>query len=338
MSKITLSLILFALPIAAASAQTPVFSVDVNRVYLEISVRDRLSESPIQNLDVTNFLVLEDGAKQRLEFFSPVEQPFTVLMLLDLSGSSHNYLPLIRRAAASFVTGARVQDKIGLLTFRSQTAIYKPPTIERPRIADELKTLEASGQTAFYDALWTALDHLRDVEGRKAIVAFTDGRDNASVRHTYKELYERLAASEVVVYTIHLETEGQTLGQGSLSGSATGRSPNRTARDVLSEPRFGQSSRGGLAPAASVPVGPRAQLITMVEATGGRFYAPNRYDDVEDFYDEIAGDLRSFYSLAYSSSNSQYDGAWRDILVLVSGAERAEARTRKGYWGTPRSR
>jgi VWFA-related protein len=176
------------------------------------------------------------------------------------------------------------------------------------------------------------------VDGRKAIVAFTDGRDNASVRRGYKELYERLVASEVIVYAIHLETEPQTLGQQSLSGGAGERTANRTARDILGEPRFGQSSRRGSPPSVSVPVGPRAQLITMVEATGGRFYSLGRYDDIEHFYREIAGDLGSFYSLAYSSANPKYDGSWRDILVLVSGTQRAEARTRKGYWGVPQTR
>ncbi|MEE8368113.1 MAG: VWA domain-containing protein, partial [Thermoanaerobaculia bacterium] len=186
-----------------------------------------------------------------------------------------------------------------------------------------------------HDAIWAALDRLAKVEGRKAIVAFTDGRDNASVRHTYREVYQRLAASTVVMYAIHLETEQESLGKRSLSNEGSARPPSPAARDILNTPRFGQSAPTAPPQSVSIPSSPRAQLITMAEATGGRFYSPTRYEDIEHAYSEVADDLGSFYRLGYNSSNLNYDGGWRDILVLVPTVNRAEARTRKGYWARP---
>ncbi len=219
-------------------------------------------------------------------------------------------------------------------------------TSDRRAAERAISRIKSGGGTAFYDALMTCIDqYMRNIEGRKAIVVFTDGVDNQLMgsggqgsRTTFNQLYRRIQESDTIVYTIFLDSEGQFPGSGRNTGGWPGGG--------------GRFPRGGLGLPIPLPLpipGPtgnpypggnertayeiaRKQLEEIAEQTGGRNYSPQRAEDLSGAYSQVADDLRIQYLLSYASSNQSQDGRWRAIRVEVRDRPEAVVRTRKGYF------
>jgi VWFA-related protein len=335
--------------------------VSVDSVSLNVSVLDRENGRSIGQLQTEDFLVYEDGVLQQIDELAHAEVPFNLLLLLDVSGSTDSFLPMMKRSAIDFTRQIKVNDRIGIATFNSGVRLIQGFTNDRAVAANAIQTIQAGGGTAFYDALTACLDqYLRDVEGRSAIVVFTDGVDNqlygqpgAGSFVRFDDLYRRIQEIEPLIYTIFLDTEGTfpatTGGRG-----PGGRGPAGTGTIIGV---IGDIMRGGKPPATYPPTNPNPlpnplptprvptsreeraayeeamnQLRLIAEQTGGRFYSPGRIEELSGVYTQIADDLRVQYQLSYSSTNHKNDGRWREIRVQVKNHPRAVVRTRKGYY------
>jgi VWFA-related protein len=142
---------------------------------------------------------------------------------------------------------------------------------------------------------------MKDLEGRKAAILLSDGRDQAfrenapGSLHLFEEAVNSVVRSEVVVYAIglgaHLEDE-------------TDLAQRRSLKEILE---------------------------TFSEKTGGRFYNPEHPGQLAGVYQQITEDLGRQYSLSYNPSNPSRDGRWRVITVEVK-VPGARAFTRPGYF------
>ena len=279
--------------------------VDVNWIYLNVSVRDRLTNRSIPNLERDDFLVYEDSRLQQIEQFQTADEPFSVLLLLDVSGSTEEYVADVKSAAIQFLRQMRSDDRIAIAIFNSSTYMVHAFTSNRGRLERQIRRIRAGGGTAFYDALDICVnDYLYGEEGRKAIVVFTDGVDGQLIgqrrsgsRITFRELYRSIEESESIIYTIFLDTQDRG-GQGN----------NRAY-----ETAYGQ-------------------MQEIADQTGGRFYGPNSIYDIQRMFEEIADDLRVQYMLAYNSTNTENDGAWRKLRIRIRDNQNWVPRTRKGYY------
>jgi VWFA-related protein len=168
------------------------------------------------------------------------------------------------------------------------------------------------------------------VEGRSAIVLFTDGIDNqleggypAGSQTTFDELYRGIQEAEPIIYPIFLDTIG--VGAGAGGGPARKRAPSLEREN--SHPASG-NAQGEF---ASYELAMR-QLQMIADQTGGRMYSPRKIEELAGIYADIAGDLRIQYRLGYIPANSARDDRWREIRVKIKNRPEAVVRTRKGYY------
>ncbi len=325
--------------------------IDVDSVFLNVSVRDRNTNRAISGLQKSDFRVYEDGVDQEVDQMLPSEAPFSLLLLIDVSGSTHSYLDLMKKAAIDFTRQINASDRVAVATFNSSVNLVREFTADREAADHAIRHIKSGGGTAFYDALMTCLDrYMRGIEGRKAIVVFTDGVDNQleggggrGSRTTFDELYRRVQESDTMIYTIFLDTEGDVA------------MPRRASRGGWGTPgwpggRHGSRFPGGSpfpfpipqpmpAPYPRRKVDERAvydearrQLADIADQTGGRMYSPRKISELSEVYSQIADDLRVQYLLGYNSTNRQHDGGWREIRVEVANHPDAVVRTRRGYY------
>ncbi len=334
--------------------------VNVDSVFLNVSVRDRSTNRSIAGLQKPDFLIYEDGVRQQVDQFLPTEAPFNLMLLLDVSGSTASYLRLMKQAAIDFTKQINASDRVAVATFNSNVELVQGFTNDRSAAERAIQKIRSGGGTAFYDALMTCLDrYMRGIEGRSAIVVFTDGVDNqlqgrysAGSRTTYDQLYRRVQESDIIIYTIFLDTEGQVPaargrsrypgGGGWPGGRRGGRFPGSSPFPFpFPTPTPSPSPYPSPSPSpyprqredqTAIYEEARNQLLQIAEQTGGRMYSPHKVDELSSVYSEIADDLRVQYQLGYNSTNRAHDGKWREIRVEVENHPDAAVRTRKGYY------
>ncbi len=331
--------------------------VDVDSVFLNVSVRDRNTNRSVPGLQKDDFRIYEDGAPQQVAQFLPSEAPFNLLLLLDVSGSTASYLKLMKQAAVDFTHQINESDRVAVATFNNSVELIQNFTNDRTAAERAINRIRSGGGTAFYDALMTCLDrYMRGIEGRSAIVVFTDGVDNqlegmGGSMTRYDQLYRRVQEADTMIYTILLDTEGDVMSRapmgrrGGIGGYPGGRRGGRFPGGGFPFPiPFPQPSPSPY-PTPSPSPYPRSQrnesaayeearnqLQEIADQTGGRMYSPHKIDELSGVYSEIADDLRIQYQLAYNSTNLAHDGAWREIRILIDNRPEAVVRTRKGYY------
>src|SRR3989454_273541 len=191
-------------------------------VTVSASVNDR-SGHAFKSLKADDFAVYEDGVKQKIAHFAATEEPFTLLLLLDISGSTRDDITLMKRAARNFLGELRFDDRVGVIVFSREIEMIAEFTDPRARVATAIDGIATTGGeeghkftsntgTSFYDALYLAVEEspLKKVEGRKAIVCLSDGVDSTS-KMTFKETAPLAEKSDASVYFLEMNTEAATL-------------------------------------------------------------------------------------------------------------------------------
>lgn len=322
-------------------------------VTLNASVTDSEGRA-VKTLKSEDFLIYEDGAKQKIAHFSTTEDPFTLLLLLDISGSTENDVALMKRAAKNFLGELRFDDRVGVIVFSKEIEMIAELTDPRADVSAAIERIAATpGKdgarfttntgTSFYDALYLAVEEspLKQVEGRKAIVCMSDGVDVTS-KMKFREIEPLIEKSEASVYFLELNTEEATL-QGLLKPKTDpgyiNLSPSQIDRyyaeyDPESIQRF--RPRSLLTPETTREINAglykisRRELRLLAERAGGRVYPVKTLSDLAGVYKQVADDLRSQYSIAYYPTNKAHDGTWRTIKVETR-VRGATVRSKSGY-------
>ncbi len=145
------------------------------RPMLEFTVTDTEN----RYLDVTrdDLQIEEDGIAQQLESFQEAVAPVSIILTMDQSGSMRRAADSVKEAAHRFVASLRPADSLGVSLFADSSALTQDLTKNRDDASDAIEQYVSKGGTALYDALGLGLERLRHVEGRRALVVLTDGRD-----------------------------------------------------------------------------------------------------------------------------------------------------------------
>jgi VWFA-related protein len=268
----------------------------------------------IPNLKKEDFKIYEDGVEQSLAYFASVERPFTVALMLDVSGSTQSQLSQIREAANTFVSRLRPKDRMMAITFDGQihvlTEAENVSTIRRSK----LHIPAVTDGTVLYDAVNFALKRMAQIPGRKAIVLMTDGVDQNSAV-TLKSTLNDIAEQDVLIYTVQYNTLPQLPQRLS-------QIKNEKARRKIQE----KLMKGY---ATSEPY-----LRTLAEKTGGRFYRADDLSDVGPAFEAITAELGVQYSLGYYPKKISGEGSERGIKVRVRYPNMI-VRARDSYTTTP---
>ena len=322
-------------------------------VTVTASVRDG-GNRPIKSLKASDFAIYEDGVRQKIDHFGTAEVPFALMLLLDISGSTTGDIELIKRAAKSFVSQLRPDDRVGVIVFGGEVEMISEFDDGRARVEaaiDSIAPVMGTGEyrftsktgTSFYDALFLAVEDspLKKIEGRKAIVCLSDGVDSRS-KLAYKDISPLVEKSEASFYFLNLNTEQATLegllkprtdpGYVNFSQSQIDRyyaavdpnSPERFRPREAISPLMKREINAWLYENAS------REEREMAERTGGRVYPVNALTDLDAVYKQVADELRSQYSISYYPINDAHDGRWRKIKVDVRHPG-ATVRARSGY-------
>ena len=298
-----------------ALGQEPVetIRIDSDLVDLKVNVLGFPAHTPPPLLDSKDFRVLEDGVPQEITFFAAADTPFDLVLLLDLSGSNSKNLKMIRNSAKRFVDAARDIDRIALVTFTDQPALYSTFSLDRKKLKKTIDDMgEAVGGTNFWDSMdWVLSDLIPQGQGsglrRSAIVVMTDGIDNAlpevpgpGSRITFPELLERIRTSESIVFPIYLDTEEENVKRYHIPRAA-----------------YAQA---------------REQLGQIANVCGTPLYQAARLSDLDTVYTQVVRDLSTVYSIGYKPSNRSLDGKWRSVEVLLNNRSDLLARTKRGYF------
>ena len=268
---------------------------------------------PLANLKAEDFTIYEDGIRQELSHFAPVTAPISLVMLIDLSGSTEKKIKEMKEAAQKFVTALNPNTRIAVGTFARRFKLITPFVTDRAELSAAIDSIRHSGGgTEYYKAMNTALDLLKDTgETRRVIVVLTDGVDNNLQRGPdptapeFDDLLARVSEEDVTIYPIYFDTENKLDKLGFMFGSSSG-----------------LMRRYAVA---------RQQLDAVAEQTGGAMFTAVRAEDLHDAYQRVAAELQQLYSVAYQPDSLRHNGEFRKVTVKLSRAG-AVAKTRRGYY------
>jgi Ca-activated chloride channel homolog len=310
-------------------AQEEVITTETALVQLNIGVVDKQGHS-ITNLSASDFAVYEDGVRRPILHFEPTDAPFSLVMMLDTSGSTVTFRQQIQGAALRFLDALRPEDRVAIVDFNGKgPKLQLSFSTDRHRIAYTIGVTLATGkgETPLYDALKYSMKELEHEapRRRKAIVVLTDGLDTEA-RNSDRVIVNKASDGEI--------------------SSAIKAENNRQLISVLSDADRQGVTIFPLALPSGDPrhlplpdpaiiamyTAARDRLQILADRTGGRLHEIRRLDDLAKLYAEVAADLRTLYSLAYQPPNpSSHDGKWRQIRVEVLRGELV-ASTKPGYF------
>lgn len=164
----------------------------------------------VTDLTKEEFAIAEDGVEQEIAFFGKVAAPFHVVLMLDTSSSTKDNLRQIQNAAFTFVEQLQTGDRVKVISFDDQVKDLNEFTSDREVLKSAINSTKPGSGTKVYDAVELALNTVRNIKGRKAIVIFTDGMDWHSDNATFQGTVRWLDEEGVVVYPIRYDTRATT--------------------------------------------------------------------------------------------------------------------------------
>ena len=281
--------------LAGARQQTPTFAAGVESVYVDAFVtRDG---RPLSGLAAANFELEDNGERQAVELVAVESLPVTTLLVFDTSGSVEgDKLRALRSASERFVAGLRREDEIGLIAFSHEVRFLARPSPDRASLRRALEGMLASGGTALWDALYTALAVL-DTRARTVVVLFTDGEDNMSF----------LGPNQV-----------KTVAQRS----------NALVQVVGFKPPASRGMRGEV---VEPPEPEHLRTLRQVAlTTGGRFWDAGSPERLGEAFAAIVAATNTRYVLRYEPPQAPRPG-WHRIELRLRG-QKGDVHARRGYW------
>jgi len=313
-----------------------VIKVDTTLVTLPVSVTDRDGRY-IPNLTKSDFRLWEDGVEQQVAFFTSVDKPFSVVLVLDTSGSTRFKIEEIQDAAIAFVNQLRADDRVMIISFDDDIRVLTEFTGDRNRMRDAIRRTRTGNGTRLYDAVDFVINQrLNQVDGRKAVVLFTDGVDTASRQASYASNVRDAEELDALIYPVQYDTFRDVGGGGGgWPGSSRSPSPIGILIDILGRRRGGSGPIGG---GGGGGVGgnrgdyERADryLRELAEKTGARQYQADNTNNLSYAFRNIAEELRRQYSLGYYPIRSPQPGERRQVRVRVNQPNLA-VRSRDSY-------
>jgi len=263
--------------------------------------------------------------KQEISRFEMAPAPFSVVMMLDMSGSTRSFRQNIQMAATRFLDALAPDDRLAVIEFYGKVNLLNDFTVDRRTAFHSISVANGSGDTDLYRGLLFALDKLSGEKNRrKAIVVLTDGVDTDAqdddrkalsslsdeqiptalkpeTNEALRKVLDRSDAQAVTIYPLALPTGDPA------------RLADPTPRQI------------------ALYTAARSRLKLVADRTGGTLNSIKRLEEMGTLYALVAADLRTLYTIEYQPSNAKRDGKWRAIKVEVDRPA-AIPRSRQGYF------
>jgi VWFA-related protein len=317
-----------------------VIRVNTTLVTIPVSVMDRDGRY-IPNLQKEDFRLWEDEVEQQVAYFQSVDKPFSLVLMIDTSGSTRFRLDEIQDSAITFVNQLRPEDRVMVVSFDDSVRVLSEFTSDRNQLRHAIRQTNTGEGTRLYDAVDAVINQrLNRIQGRKAIVLFTDGVDTTSRRSSYEENVRDAEELDALVYPIQYDTYSDVAGGG--GGSWPGANIPTSPVGILAQILGGMGRRrGGIRGGGRGSGTSRSDyelanqyLRDLAEKTGARQYRADTTQNLALAFSNIAEELRRQYSIGYYPKRSAQPGERRQIRVRVNQPNLA-VRTRDSYVFNP---
>jgi len=283
---------------AQTSEDDETIKVETNLITIPVSVTDR-SGFYITDLSQKDFKIFEEDVEQEVAYFGTSEKPFTVVLLIDVSDSTSYKIEEIQAAASAFVQQLKPQDRVTVIEFDNKVKVLTEMTNDREKLNKAISRTGWGNETSIYEAIDFSINkQLNKIEGRKAIVIFTDGVDTSSEKATFEGTVRDAEESGAVVFPIYYNTLQKTM---------------RSGTEAV------EYARG------------KSYLNALADATGGKMvYTESTSKSLTAAFESIAEELRRQYSIGYYPSEAGTTGERRQIKVRVN-RPKLNVRARDSY-------
>jgi VWFA-related protein len=289
--------------------KVPVFRKNVNLVNVIFTVKNKHGLL-IPNLEKDHFDLLEDGKPQTIKFFSALtDQPLTIGLLIDSSYSMNRTLPEEKVVAGGFLQKVLTdKDLAFVISFDISVDLLQDLTSSQHLLREGLDKARINTNTAGMAPM-----------GRPGPVPTAGGQNVGTL--LFDAVY--LASDEVLSHqsgrkAMIILTDGEDQGSKlRLKEAIEAAQRADVIAYVLLITDPGQISNYG-------------DMSKLCEQTGGRIIEANRPDKIDKAFAEIAAELRSQYTLAFTSTNEVNDGKFRRLEVKSKDGYKIQAR--KGYY------
>ena len=271
---------------------------NVDEVLLSCTVIDEKGH-PVEGLTQADFRVWEDNAPQRVSSFRHQDQPVSIGLLIDNSGSMRDKRTAINNAALELMRESNRQDTAFVVNFNDHAYLDQGFTKDLVSLDRGLSHFDSKGTTALYDAVAASADELSKhaTYSKQVLLIVSDGADNASHLTEQKAIQRVQDLGGPVVYSIGLLYDA--------------------------DQREYQSAHEA--------------LQTLSDDTGGVAYFPRSLEEVNSIASDVARDIRNQYTIGYHSTNLSSKGGFRVVHVEAYGRKgmKLSVRTRRGYYAKP---
>jgi len=276
--------------------------LDTDLVTFTVTVTDPYNRL-VTGLDKQHFEIFEDKVRQVIAFFNDEDVPVSLGIVFDVSGSMKGKLDRAREALKAFIDTSHSDDDFFLVGFNQRANLLAEFT-DGDSLSNKLTLVAPEGQTAVYDAVYLAIEKVKQGRhNKRAVLLISDGQDNSS-RYSYGELRKQLKEAGVQIYCIGIvELGGGSGGTLDLQGQA-----------ILEE---------------------------IAQTTGGKSFFPRSAAELEDMTTRIALELRHQYSIGYEPTNVKRDGQWHKIKVQVKpprGLPALRVQHKEGYYSVQKKK
>jgi len=327
-------LLLFCLTLGLAcpisvSAQDPQsdspIKVQTTLVSVPVIVSDRQGRY-ISGLKSSDFKLYQDLIEQPISYFDAAEEPLNVALLIDTSKSTQLAMEEIKSAGVKFLKELRPQDRAMVVSADYDVHVLTELTSERKALEKAVKSARTGEEigTVLRDAVSEVIDRsFKRVDGRKAIIVLTDGKDVGS-RIGEQALLDAAAESGAMIYTVFFDTA--FLRHGWIDATTFPRRRVWLGRQIP-PPRPRQQQRRDRVEMRNEKA--VSFLERLAEVSAGRYYSSDT-TDLKKTFNLIAEELRHQYRLGFYPDNSKIDGKRHTLKVEVAAPD-SIVRARRSY-------
>lgn len=264
--------------------------VDVPEVTLDVGVILQKTHEFVPNLQENNFRVYEDGVPQKVNGFQRTKAPITAVLLCEFASTNYWFVYDMRNAAYSFAQQLQPDDYVAVVTYDLKTQILTDFTQDKRLVYESLNRLVIPGfrETDMFDAVYSTLDRLSRIDGRKYLILIGSGYDSFSKINLDKVLAKIKATPNVTIFSV-----------------GTGQAARIT----------GNARTGMFGPKEIDYLQADNQMSTFARMTGGMSFFPRFAGEMPDIFHEINDSIRNKYVLTYTPTNAKQDGTYRKIRV-----------------------
>ena len=283
-------------PLSQPPPESSTLRVDVSLVEVPVTVTNR-NGAFVEGLHRDNFKVYDDSVPQGIVSFSQEDHPVALGLVLDVSGSMVDQIGTAKLVASTLVDALESQDEAFLINFADSPSLRIKPTAQFSKIRDRVRSVQARGRTALFDAVGLALKQLaKSDHTRRALVVISDGNDNYS-RYSKTELLRAALEADVQIYTVGI----------------------RQIEPGLKPLEVNERRRG------------LYLLEELATRTGGRYFELTGPHQAASEAARLALIVHNQYVLAYQPAPCDHAGKWHKIRVRLDQPD-LRAWTRSGYY------